>query len=156
MAMSITLSEYLATHDSVYSVMHHDHTTSSLETAEAAHVPGDLLVKPVILHDDRGYVMAVVPATHRVRLDAINRLLKRNLAIATEQELAELFDDCEVGAVPPLGQMYGMQTIWDDALGRVREVYFESGDHETLVHMAGEQFMALMSSQEHAPISAHL
>ena len=77
MAIAKTLSDYLDSKGITYSVLKHPHTSSSQETAEAAHVPGDQLAKSVVLHDGKGYVMAVIPATHKARLGAIGQMLGR-------------------------------------------------------------------------------
>jgi len=121
-----------------------------METAELARVPGDRVAKSVILEDDDGYVMAVLPSTYHVRLGKLSRELNRRLRLATEDELARLFTDCETGAIPPLGLAYGMPTIVDDSLALQSEIYCEGGDHETLLHMNRDAFMALMEHADHA------
>jgi Ala-tRNA(Pro) deacylase len=78
----------------------------------------------------------------------------RPVRLATEAELKEMFADCSAGAVPPLGGAYGMETIWDDCLMERSEVYFEAGDHETLVHMKTPDFVKLMEGAHHMPFSA--
>ena len=72
----------------------------------------------------------------------------------SEVELKDIFQDCELGAVPALGQAYGIDMIWDDELLACDDIYIESGDHEQLLHMSREQFAALMSSYTHEAISA--
>jgi len=131
-------------------VLMHPHSHSSMETAELARVPGDRVAKSVILEDDDGYVMAVLPSTYHVRLGKLSRELNRRLRLATEDELARLFTDCETGAIPPLGLAYGMPTIVDDSLALQSEIYCEGGDHETLLHMNRDAFMALMEHADHA------
>ena len=131
-------------------VLTHPHSHSSMETAELARVPGDRVAKSVILEDDDGYVMAVLPSTYHVRLGKLSRELNRRLRLATEDELARLFTDCETGAIPPLGLAYGMPTIVDDSLALQSEIYCEGGDHETLLHMNRDAFMALMEHADHA------
>lgn len=156
MAIATTLSDYLDSRGAVYSVLKHQHTSSSLETAEAAHVPGDQLAKPVILHDDKGYVMAVIPATHKARLGVIGQLMDRELDMANEDELGAVFNDCELGAVPAVGRAYDVAMVWDDSLATVPDVYFESGDHEILIHMRSEDFKQLMQEELHGQISSHM
>jgi len=156
MAIATTLSGYLDSRGAVYSVLKHRHTASSLETAEAADVPGDQLAKPVVLHDDRGYVMAVIPATHKARLGVISRLMDRELGMAREEELKTLFGDCELGAVPVVGDAYDVEMVWDDSLTTIPDVYFESGDHEILIHMQSEDFKQLMKDVPHGQISSHM
>jgi Ala-tRNA(Pro) deacylase len=121
-----------------------------METAELAHVPGDRLAKSVVLEDEDGYVMAVLPSTHHVRLGKLGRELNRSLRLATEKQLTTLFADCETGAVPPVGLAYGMATIVDDSLAEQPEIYFEAGDHEQLIRLDRNAFMALMEHAAHA------
>jgi Ala-tRNA(Pro) deacylase len=147
MATAATVENYMAQRGIRYDVMTHPHSHSSMETAELAHVPGDRLAKSVILEDEDGYVMAVLPSTHHVRLGKLGRELNRRLRLATEEQLAALFGDCEKGAIPPVGLAYGMTTIVDESLAEQPDIWFEAGDHEKLIHMNREAFTALM---EHA------
>ena len=150
MAIARKIEEYMAQHGLDYEVVMHMHSHSSMETAELAHVPGDRLVKSVILEDDDGYVMAVLPSTQHVRIGKLSHALNRKLRLATEDELAPLFADCELGAIPPVGLAYGVTTIMDESLAEQPEIYFEAGDHENLVHMSRSAFMALMEHADHA------
>lgn len=136
-----------------YDVIPHRHTSNSSYSAQAAHVPGEQLAKCVMLEDDRGYVMAIVPATRKVDLGALHRRLGRELGLATESELAGLFVDCELGAMPPLGDAYGVDAIVDKSLVNNRDVYFESGDHRGLVHVSGPDFLRLMGDAPRDAIS---
>ena len=81
-----------------YDMIAHQRTRDSNHTAQAAHIPGDRLAKCVMLEDDKGYLMAVIPASHKVDLGAVHRQLNRALGLATDRELVELFKDCEPGA----------------------------------------------------------
>ena len=150
MATASRVEDYLMRHGVHCDVLTHPHSHSSMETAELARVPGDRVAKSVILEDDDGYVMAVLPSTYHVRLGKLSRELNRRLRLATEDELARLFTDCETGAIPPLGLAYGMPTIVDDSLALQSEIYCEGGDHETLLHMNRDAFMALMEHADHA------
>ena len=156
MAIASTLAEYLGKSGTIYSVMRHPHSSSSLNTAEAAHVSGKRLAKPVVLKDQQGYVMAIIPATSKARLGIISNMMNRQLGLASESDFAELFKDCEVGAVPVIGKAYGMEMIWDDELATAPEIYCESGDHETLIEMNCKQFRELMKESRHGQISKHI
>ena len=76
--------------------------------------------------------------------------------MATEEEIGKLFNDCEIGAVPAIGKPYGVDMIWDEDLATLPDVYMESGDHEILVHVAGEDFKHLVDDQKHGHISTHM
>ncbi len=144
MSIAMTLSNFLAEHDVPYDILTHPHTTSSGESAQASHIPGALLAKSVVLEDDMGYLMVVVPSNRRVDLGELHRQLNRDLGLATESELGNLFRDCEIGALPAIGTAYGVETVVDDAIAEQPEVYFEAGDHEQLIHVSAETFQALL------------
>ena len=137
MAIAATLSNYLMAQDVEYDVLTHPHTATSGESAQAAHVPGSRLAKSVILEDDQGYLMVVLPSSRQVNMQELHRQLNRNLVLATESELGGLFADCEIGALPPIGSAYGVETVVDDAIA-------EAGDHEQLVHVSAETFQSLL------------
>ena len=88
--------------------------------------------------------MVVLPADRRLDLVELQRQLKRNLQLASEYELGNLFNDCEIGALPALGPAYGLETLVDDTIAEQSEIYFEAGDHEQLIHVSAEVFEALM------------
>jgi Ala-tRNA(Pro) deacylase len=75
--------------------------------------------------------------------------------LATEDETAKLFDDCDRGAIPPVGSVYGLSVVVDESLDNVPEVYFEGGDHATLVHVTGDAFRRLMKDARRFRISHH-
>ena len=147
MGISNRLKWFLESRGIRYEVVPHAHTSTSRETARVAHVPAEHLAKSVILEDERGYVMAIVPASCRVSLDALEAEIDRRLELASEDELRELFRDCEVGAVPAIADPYGMPAVVDHRLWDLSDVYFEAGDHEDLVHLSGAEFQRL---QQHA------
>ena len=155
MAMSRTLEDYLAQRGVDYTVRSHPRTADSSHTAQATHVPGDRLAKAVILEDDDGYVMAVIPSTHRVSLGQVHHGLERRLGLATEGELKTLFPDCDLGAIPPLGRAWGVDTCVDERLLEQQEIWFEAGDHEALVHVSGDQFRSLMAEATAGHFSNH-
>ncbi len=155
MEMAKRLEDFLEQNGVEYEMLRHRHTDSSINSAHAAHIPEAQLAKPVILEDAQGYVMAVIPANSHIKIRELNRLLDRNMGLATENEIPDLFTDCEPGAIPPVGQAYGMQTIVDNNLDKFSDIYFESGNHEQLVHMNGATFRQLMKNARHASICRH-
>src|SRR3989338_6872119 len=148
MGIAMTLKDYLNRSDIEYQVVAHPKSGSSLESARLAHVPGDCLAKTVVLEDDGGYLIAVVPSTHRIRLGVLSGQLNRAPRLATEPEFPGLFKDCVLGAIPPVGQAYGLPTVVEADLAIRPDIYFEAGDHEELIHMTCEQFMRLMTGAE--------
>jgi Ala-tRNA(Pro) deacylase len=155
MEISNTLERYLVDHDIRFNKLHHPHSSSSQSTAEFARIPLNEMAKPVILEDELGYVMAVIPATRQVKIRELNQLLNRNLGLATEPELRPLFNDCELGAIPPVGQAFGLKTIVDSSLNDCCDIYLESGNHEDVIHVRDTEFKKLMKGTQHAAICMH-
>ncbi len=153
MAVAETVRLFLEQRGAHYSVIPHPHTQSSREVAEATHVPQAHLAKAVVLIDEAGYVMAVIPGDRHLRVGTLAKRMRRNLALAAENRIMTVFKDCAAGAIPPLGPAYGMQTILDDALVGLPEVYFEGGDHEGLIRVDGEQFLQLLKGAQHGQFS---
>ena len=156
MTSSRHLNEHLASAGVEYEVIPHPRAESSSRVAQVAHIAGERVAKTVLLHADHGYLLAVVPSTHRVELDTLERLLDRRLSLATEPEIKELFDDCELGAVPPIGGAYGLDVVLDEGLMAERDIYFEAGDHRSLIHVSGGVFAALMADAKRARFSHHV
>lgn len=150
MSISATLDQCLRGKGSKFDIVRHPYSHSSIETAAAAHVPGDRLAKTVLLEDEHGYVAAVLPSTHAVRLSELWAKTGRRLVLAREVDLRELFKDCELGALPPVCSAYGMQTYLDESLAEQPDIYFEAGDHEALIHMGADQFLDLMDQAQRA------
>lgn len=145
MAVAASVKRYLDQQGIAYELVPHPRTASSRESAQAAHVREDHIAKAVILKDEQGYLMAVIPADRWLKLHAVGEALNRPLELATEAETEGLFPDCRLGAIPPLGRFYGLETVLDEALTSLANVYLEAGDHEHLIHVSGEQFHALLS-----------
>lgn len=155
MATALTLEQHLDRNRVAYDVLPHAPTMSSWRTAESSHVPANELAKAVVLKRDRGYLLAVLPASQQVEWKALGKWFNQNLALATEDEIAWLFPDCTPGAVPPIGEAYGIETVVDDSIAEQADIYFEGGDHATLVHMAGPAFCKLMAHAKHGRFSSH-
>ncbi len=155
MAISITFQKYLANKNLKYDIVAHPPTKSSMRTAEVCHIPGDRLAKAVVLRDEFGYVLAVLPASHHVDLETLRTQLGLDVEFASEYEIEELFNDCVPGAIPPAGECYGLDTVVDGSIEDQPEVYLEGGDHETLVHMSQAQFASLTATARHGSFSAH-
>jgi Ala-tRNA(Pro) deacylase len=153
MAVAITLQHYLERLGVEYELVQHPYTETGLDTAERAQIPADKLAKSIILEDEGGYVMAVCPASRRIKLGDLYRETNRRLEFANEAELAELLGDCVLGAVPPIGELYGFEVVVDTDLFMQPDVYFEAGDHVDLIHVSAEGFQRLMSGAEHASFS---
>jgi Ala-tRNA(Pro) deacylase len=156
MTIPASVHDFLDREGVPYEVILHTATRDAAHTAQAARVPGDCLAKSVVLEDDSGYVMAIIPASHKLDLQAIGRELSRELVLANERALADLFGDCEPGAVPPLGRAYGIEVVVDRNLADTPDIYFEAGDHLSVIHVSGPDFRRLMANSLERNISHHL
>ncbi|WP_454616458.1 aminoacyl-tRNA deacylase [Bradyrhizobium cenepequi] len=155
MSIAPTLQKYLAAENIQYEEIQHEPSMSSTHTAEACHISGDRLAKGVVLRRDGEYILAVVPASHHLRLSELRTTLGDNVDMAAETEINQLFQDCAHGAVPAIGKCYGLDTIVDDSVETQPEIYMEAGDHETLLHLTREQFARLTANAPHGRFSAH-
>mgnify|MGYP001416486306 CR=1 FL=1 len=148
MTIAHRVRDYIAERHLAWDAVPHDESKTSIEMARLAHVRPDRVAKAVMLEDCNGYVLAVIGADRRLDLSEFDLALNRDLHLASEFELRTLFSDCAPGAVPPVGPAYGVQTVWDESLGEKPDVYFEGGDHCTMVHMSGAHFSELMRSAQ--------
>jgi Ala-tRNA(Pro) deacylase len=144
MTIARRLKDHLEAQGVSYETAEHPRTATASETAEAAHVSGHQLAKTVLLHLEDRYMLAVVPSSHRVDLGTLHELLGHRLSLASETEIARIFDDCDRGAVPPVGAAYGVPTMLDESLLGLDRVWFEGGDHRTVVSVAGGDFDRLL------------
>jgi Ala-tRNA(Pro) deacylase len=153
MAIAKTLESYLLQHEVEYDLVPHPKTYSSRDTAKAAHVADDHIAKAVIVRDEQGYAMVVIPASHWLKLEALQQEADRDFVLAAESDATKLFPDCAEGAIPPLGSAYGLETFLDERLTSLANVYFEAGDHEDLVHVSGDAFHVLLKGVRHGHFS---
>lgn len=153
MVVAITLQHHLDRLGVDYEVVAHPYADTGLDTAERAQIPANKLAKSIMLEDEGGYLMAVCSASRRIKLGDLYREINRRLEFANESELAEVLGDCALGAVPPVGDLYGIDVVVDLELFMQPDVYFEAGDHEDLIHVSADNFQKLMSNADHASFS---
>ena len=150
MTISSTLSDFMDRQNVPFDLIPHPHTSNSMATAQLAHIPGHRLAKAVVLKGDGSYSMVVLPSVEHVDLALLREKFGYGMELATESELTDLFPDCEIGAVPPVGPAWGLNTYLDESfLADDEEVYFEAGDHEELVRVSGNQFKNLLGDVAH-------
>ena len=122
----------------------HRTTFTAQRTAEAVHVTGDEVAKTVVLKADDRYVLAVLQATRNVDLERARTALGvKATRLATERELATLFPDCELGALPPFGSRYGLTTLVDEPLTHDAQVVIEGNSHDMAIRMNYADFARL-------------
>ena len=153
MAISDKVKKTLESLDIDYDLVTHPHTSSSRETAAAAGVREDHVAKAVLLKDTGGYLLCVIPGNSWVRFHGLQAELNREFELAPEPEVEQMFSDCDPGAIPCTGTAYDVETVVDETFSSLAFVYFESGDHEHLVRVSGEDFRKLTSGLRHGHFS---
>ena len=155
MTVSANVHDHLNRKGVMYDVLNHPHSRCSLESARLARVPPDEVAKGVLTHDGENYLLCVIPSNRRLSISSLNDYMNGNFTLVSEHRLGEFFNDCEIGAIPALGQIYGLHVVWDEALVNTEDLYIESGDHENLIHVNRGGFMELMGGHEHMNISVY-
>ncbi|MGF1642704.1 MAG: aminoacyl-tRNA deacylase [Thiotrichales bacterium] len=135
--------DFLALRGVPYRIREHAHTGTALESAYSAQVAPHLIAKAVLLGDAAGAVLAVLPSDERLSVARVNAALGRSCGLASEDDLIEAFEDCAYGAVPALGVVYGIPTLLDRRLTGLESIYFEAGDHKSLIEIGGAEFERL-------------
>ncbi len=139
------LKSYLDSNNIEYVTISHSPAYTAQRIAELTHIPGKDLAKTVIVKLDDTFAMAVVPASHRVDIDYLKRGVgAEQVDLATEAEFADLFPDCELGAMPPFGNLYDMDVYVAEKLAEDEEIAFNAGSHTELVRMSYEDFAKLV------------
>ena len=123
------------------------------QAAHAAHVSDGKVAKAVLVRAGDGYMLAVVPASRQVRFERLQAWLGQPVRLAEEDESVSLFPDCDLGAIPPVGGAFGLETVMDESLSEADDVYFEGGDHRTLVHMDADEWRKLMKDSPRSAFS---
>lgn len=154
MAVSPNVRNYLRSCGTTYDEIPHSRTFAMTMAAQAAHVSGNNVAKGVMVRAGDEYLLAVLPAPKHVDVSRLGRSLGCDVRLLSEAEAAMSFPDCEFGAIPALGAAYGLQTILDDDMTGddmtdEDEVFFEGGDHRTLVAVEAADWRRMMGDARH-------
>jgi Ala-tRNA(Pro) deacylase len=148
MSVAKRLKDYLEEQGVWYEVIEHPATHSALETAEILHVSGKEMAKVVMIKDGPEDVMAVLPSSLKVDVGRIQEVLghqgNQRVRLATEAEFTALFPDCEVGMMPPFGNLYGLDVLVDAALTDDEEIVFPAGTAREAIRMRYDDFERLV------------
>lgn len=139
------VKEYLDQNGVPYVTISHSPAYTAQGVAAAAHVKGKELAKVVIIKVDGKLAMAVLPAPYKVNTDKLREAIGcRELKLAGEEEFGHLFPDCELGAMPPFGNLYGMEVYVAGSLTENEEIAFNAGSHSELIRLAYRDFERLV------------
>lgn len=138
------LREYLESHNVRYTVIEHSPEYTAQESAASAHIPGDQLAKTVMIKIDGKMAMAVLPAPNRVNFDRLKEFASaKQVELASEDEFKDMFPDCDLGAMPPFGNLYGMDVFAEQSLSEEIEIAFCAGSHTELIRLSFTDFVRL-------------
>ena len=160
MAIAQTIANFLVEHRVDYHVYPHDYAERAIDSAKRSNLNPEKVAKAVVIATKRArnrmYCLVVLPSDRAVNLHEIRELTFQDVELASESELAVLFPDCEVGAVPALGEAYGLPTFIDETIvTNSEEIFFEAGDHQELIKIAADRLEQIMPYAELVSVSKH-
>jgi Ala-tRNA(Pro) deacylase len=139
------VTEYLEKQGVEYEVKEHRPTFTAQQMAAEEHVPGMAVAKPVGVKADNKFYMCVLPACCKIDFDVLKEQIgARQIELADEKEMAQIFGDCALGAEPPFGNLYKLDTIMDQSLEDDDEIVFQGGTHEQAIRVSIEDYRRLV------------
>ena len=143
MSVSQKLRQMLDRERVKYVVVTHSPAFTAQEIAASMHTPGRELAKTVVIRHQNGLALTVLPAQARVDLERLSSLVGSRASLAGEKEFAAAFPECEVGAMPPFGGLYGLDTYVEESLTEDREITFNAGTHTEAIRMSFADYRKL-------------
>ena len=128
-----------------YEITEHPPAFTAQQMAAAEHEPGKYVAKPVIVKTDGKYIMCVLPACCKIDFDALKKQFgAKEVELVREKEIGGIFEDCELGAEPPFGNLYDLPTVMDKALEKDDHIIFQAGTHEKAIRMNMDDYRKLV------------
>ena len=147
------MTQYLNSRHIPFEIIDHAHTATSRQSAIAAGVDSHRLVKTVLLEAPDCYLAAMIPADEQVRLGMLSKDYGKQLNLAPESIVRQVFDGCDPGAAPGLPGAWNVDMVWEDDLLALPDLYLEAGDHERLFHIQTKDLHDLMQEVSHCHFS---
>jgi Ala-tRNA(Pro) deacylase len=145
MPLSKTLRDFLEANRAQFTHTTHSNAFTARAVASAEHLPAREVAKTVVVHGDGGYFLLVLPANRQVDFREVRAALAVvSVRMATEHELGLLFPDCELGALPAIGSLYGLRVYLDESLAAERYIAFCAGTHRDEIHMTMNEYRRLV------------
>ncbi|MCK9407591.1 MAG: YbaK/EbsC family protein [Bacteriovoracaceae bacterium] len=139
------LKVFLDSHNVKYVVISHSPAYTALEIAALARIPGKEIAKTVIINADDKKIMVVLPASHMVDFTSLRSITNaQHMELTSEQQFKNLFPECEVGAMPPFGNLFNLEVIVAESLAEDEMIAFNAGTHKELVRMTYRDFVQLV------------
>lgn len=140
------VTEFLDKAGVKYEITEHKPVFTAQRMAATEHEEGKFVAKPVIVKADDKFIMCVLAACYKIDLGALKKQLgAKDFRLATEDEIGKIFEDCELGAEPPFGNLYDLQTIMDKMLEADDHILFQAGSHQKAVRMATKDYIKLVN-----------
>ncbi|GAG50153.1 unnamed protein product [marine sediment metagenome] len=139
--------DYLSENGVDFSVMHHEESYTAQEEAAAQHISGHIFAKTVVVRAGEEHVLLVLPASCRVDLDRLAEVLGAKARLVSEEEMADLFPGCDVGAEPPFGSQYGLRTLVDEHLAEQERIAIRACSHTEVVVLSYADYARLESPE---------
>ena len=150
------LKDYFEKNQVAYEMGFHPEVFTAQEIAAAQHIPGKEMVKVVMVKADGKMLMLVLPASYQIDMKKLKKLLKaKKIGIAKEKQFEELFPDCEVGAMPPFGNLYSLEIWVDQVLTEDASIVFQAGNHIETVRIKYNDYASLVNPKV-GDFSVHL
>jgi Ala-tRNA(Pro) deacylase len=139
------LREFLDSHNIKYVTISHSLAYTAQEIAASAHIAGKEVAKTVMVKIDGKMAMAVLPASYKVSFDLLKKAAgAQKVELANEHDFRDMFPESDVGAMPPFGNLYGMEVFVDEILSQDQEIAFNAGSHTELIKLAYRDFERLV------------
>ena len=156
MPVSKRLKGFLDENHIKYVVIAHSKAFTSQEVAASLHIPGKELAKSVIIKVNGEFMMVVLPASYKINFEMVkNALEKKDVRLATEEEFKSLFPECEIGAMPPFGNLYNIPVYMAESLKDDKEIAFNAGSHVEVIRLSMDDYKRLVEPKI-VKISEHL
>ena len=143
MSISTRIKNHLEENHVPYLPLAHPFSYTAQGAAAVMHVSGREVAKTVVVRAQNEYVLVVLPASYHVKPEQLAHAIGHPVRLATEAEFSSLFPDCELGAVPPLGELYGLPVFVDESLAADKEIIFNAGTHRDAIRMNYDDFVSL-------------
>jgi HD-like signal output (HDOD) protein/prolyl-tRNA editing enzyme YbaK/EbsC (Cys-tRNA(Pro) deacylase) len=156
MQLAARIQVYLDRQRIPYALIPHEPTQTLSEAAAATHIDPQRMARAVLLQDDKGLLLAILPATYLIDFRALHEQFGRNFKPATQEQVSAIFSDCEHGSVPPLAEPYGLKAIIDEQFAGTGPIHFEAGYHHCLIRIPSEVFHTLHCDSKRARIARPL
>jgi Ala-tRNA(Pro) deacylase len=148
MALAMKIKSYLQEVKIPYEVLHHSVTYTASETAAEQHIPGEQLIKSVLIKANGQFALCVLEANQLINFEQLQKIIKtEDVQLATEMDIARIFPDYDIGAETPFGHLHGLRVYMEKSLQNLEHIFFNGGTHTDLIKMKTKDYIQLENPQ---------